>query len=29
MVGTALGIGFPPRTDELRPISPAFQVLEG
>jgi len=28
MLGTALGVGFPPRTDELRPISPAFQVLE-
>ena len=27
MLGTALGVGFPPRTDELRPISPAFQVL--
>jgi hypothetical protein len=29
MLGTALGVGFPPRTDELRPISPAFQVLGG
>ena len=29
MLGTALGVGFPPRTDELRPISPAFRVSEG
>jgi hypothetical protein len=29
VLGTALGVGFPPRTDELRPISPDFQVLEG
>ncbi len=28
MMGTALGVGFPPRTDELRSLSPAFQVLE-
>jgi hypothetical protein len=28
MLGTALGIGFPPRHDELRPLSLAFQVLE-
>ncbi len=28
MLGTALGIGFPPRIDELRPLSPAFRVLE-
>ncbi len=27
MMGTALGIGFPPRHDDLRPISPAFQAL--
>jgi hypothetical protein len=27
MLGTALGVGFPPRAGELRPISPAFQVL--
>jgi len=26
MLGTALGVGFPPRADELRPISPVFQV---
>jgi hypothetical protein len=26
MLGTALGIGFPPRAGGLRPISPAFQV---
>jgi hypothetical protein len=29
MLGTGLGVGFPPRTDELRPLFPAFQVLEG